>query len=48
MAVVLRSLSGSNSQQQMQVTEMTLVKLGGGSQDKMNEYESDICPQKAR
>ena len=47
MAVVLQSLSGSNGQQQMQVTEMTLVKLGG-SQNKMNEYERDICPQKAR
>lgn len=30
MAVVLWSLSGSNGQQQMRVTEMTLVKLGGG------------------
>lgn len=47
MAVVLWSLSGSNGQQQMRVTEMILVKLGG-SQNKMNKYERDICPQKTR
>lgn len=47
MAIVLRTPSGSSGQQRMQVTEVTLVKLGG-SQNKMNEYKRDICPQKAR